>query len=71
MGTRLFAFTVLFGLQVWAQQLNGTYMNIDYPGLSKACIKALNTSVACPLFLAKRSMRSVLFSVRCKHLLLS
>jgi hypothetical protein len=41
----------------WAQQLNGTYMNIDYPGLSDGCKKALNTTVACPLFLAKRSGR--------------
>ncbi|KAL7622002.1 hypothetical protein AAE478_007503 [Parahypoxylon ruwenzoriense] len=39
----------------WAQQLNGTYMNVDYPGLSDACKGALNTSVSCPLFLSQRS----------------
>lgn len=45
----------------WAQQLNDTYMNIDYPGISDECKKALNISVACPLFLGQRSYRLVSF----------
>ncbi|TPX15256.1 uncharacterized protein E0L32_004533 [Thyridium curvatum] len=46
----------IFPILSWAQQLNGTYMNVDYPGLSDGCKKALNTSVACPLLLSNRAL---------------
>jgi hypothetical protein len=51
---------------IWAQQLNGTQMDMGYPGLSTACGNALNTSVDCPIFLSPLSARSVppvLFSI--------
>lgn len=46
------------GLVAWvvahayAQQLSGTQMFVNYPGLSDSCKKALATDVTCPPALA-------------------
>ncbi|GAW18021.1 hypothetical protein ANO14919_074900 [Xylariales sp. No.14919] len=54
------AFGLLFSFlagSVDAQQFNDTFMGIDYPGVSPACVSALNTTVlGCPSFLISISV---------------
>lgn len=55
--------TVLVGLleisarPAWAQQLAGTQMFVDYPGLSDNCKDTLATNVTCPPLLLILSQR--------------
>ena len=44
---------------VWSQQLQGGSMSMTYPGLSKSCQQALNTSVSCPFALDSLSQKCV------------
>jgi hypothetical protein len=42
-----------------AQQLSGSQMWMNYPGLSSQCLQALNTTVSCSLVLNSLSSRQV------------
>ncbi|PYI36203.1 hypothetical protein BP00DRAFT_386649 [Aspergillus indologenus CBS 114.80] len=53
--TRLLAASVIFA-SVSAQQFVDTTLDVNYPGLSTACITALNTTVHCPALLADASI---------------
>ncbi|KAJ5426043.1 hypothetical protein N7465_001113 [Penicillium sp. CMV-2018d] len=48
--------------QVYAQQLSGTQMFVDYPGISDPCKEALATNITCPPALAIWSLGNPLLS---------
>jgi hypothetical protein len=53
----LLSLLAVFALQVHGQQFEGVVRGINYPGLSDACLEALNTTVPnCPYFLASVSI---------------
>jgi hypothetical protein len=53
----LLSLLAVFALPVHGQQFEGVVRGINYPGLSDACLEALNTTVPnCPYFLASVSI---------------
>jgi hypothetical protein len=52
-------FLTLYFAPTWTQQISGTQMWMNYPGLSTNCLQALNTSVACSIVLNPLSSRWV------------